>query len=136
MAIVKNPFVWTEIYVEDLARAQKFYETVLDIQMQAVPMPEGMDIVEGSDNYVELVFFPINMDAAGISGALVKSAMFKPGVGGTLIYFACEDCATEISRVTSAGGKVLSEKKSVGEYGYSGVCMDTEGNQIGFHSLK
>lgn len=136
MATVKNPFGWAEIYVEDIARAQKFYETVLDINMQATPMPEGMDAQEGSDEYFEMVFFPGDMDARGMSGSLVKSAMFKPGAGGTLVYFSCEDCAVEISRVAAAGGKVLSEKMSIGQYGFCGICLDTEGNQIGFHSMK
>lgn len=136
METVKNPIGWTEIYVEDMPRAQKFYETVLGIQMQATPMPEGMDAEEGSDEYFEMVFFPGNMDAFGISGSLVKSAMFKPGAGGTLLYFSCEDCALEISRVAEAGGKVLNEKISIGQYGYCGICMDTEGNPIGFHSMK
>ena len=29
MAQAKNPFTWVEIYVEDMSRAQKFYEAVL-----------------------------------------------------------------------------------------------------------
>jgi predicted enzyme related to lactoylglutathione lyase len=32
----KNPFTWLEIYVDDLARAQKFYEEVLEIEMIAM----------------------------------------------------------------------------------------------------
>jgi predicted enzyme related to lactoylglutathione lyase len=135
MEAVKNPFAWTEIYVEDMHRAQKFYETVLNIKMQQAAMPEGMDAEEGSDEYFEMVFFPANMELHGSGGALVKSAMFRPGGGGTMIYFACDDCAVEISRVADAGGSVLNEKMSLGEYGYCGICMDTEGNPIGFHSM-
>src|SRR5688500_2190000 len=107
---MRNPIVWTEIYVENIERAQKFYETVLNIQMQPADMPEGMDAEEGSDEYFEMVFFPADMDAPGSSGALVKSAMFKPGGGGTMIYFGCDDCAVEISKVAAAGGKVLNDK--------------------------
>lgn len=136
MATVRNPFGWTEIYVEDMARAQKFYETVLGLKMEAAPMPEGMDAEEGSDEYFEMIFFPGDMDAPGIGGSLVKSAMFKPGAGGTLNYFSCEDCAVEIARVTAAGGKVLNEKMSIGQYGFCGICNDTEGNVVGFHSMK
>jgi hypothetical protein len=136
METVKNPIGWTEIYVEDLARAQKFYEAVLAITMQAVPMPQEMDAEVGSDNYFEMVFFPGDMAGPGSSGALVKSPMFKPGAGGTLIYFSCDDCAVEISRVAVAGGKVISEKISIGEYGFCGICEDTEGNPIGLHSMK
>lgn len=72
METIQNPIGWTEIYVEDMARAQKFYETVLLIQMESVPMPEGMSAEEGSDDYFEMVFFPDNMEATGISGSLVK----------------------------------------------------------------
>lgn len=131
----RNPIGWTEIYVEDLPRAQKFYETVLELKMESAPMPEGMDAEVGSAEYFEMVFFPGEMDAPGISGAIVKSPMFKPGAGGTLNYFSCEDCAVEISRVAAAGGQVISEKMSIGQYGFCGVCLDTEGNQIGFHSM-
>jgi uncharacterized protein len=136
MSTVKNPFVWTEIYAEDLARAQKFYETVLNIQMQPAEVPAGMEAEEGSDEYFEMLFFPGNMDLHGSSGALVKSAMFKPGAGGTLNYFSCEDCAVEISRVEAAGGKVIQGKMSIGQYGFCGICTDSEGNRIGFHSMK
>ncbi len=38
----KNPFTWVEIYVEDMGRAQKFYETVLKIQMTPMPMSDDM----------------------------------------------------------------------------------------------
>lgn len=134
--VQRNLIGWTEIYVDDMARAQKFYETVLSITMEAAPMPEGMDAEEGSDGYFEMVFFPNEMDAPGIGGSLVKSTMFKPGTGGTLNYFSCEDCAVQIARVEAAGGKVLYGKMPIGQYGFCGICEDTEGNPIGFHSLK
>lgn len=136
MATQRNPIGWTEIYVEDMPRAQRFYETVLGVEMQAAALPEGMDAEEGSDEYFEMVFFPGEMDIPGIGGSLVKSSMFKPGAGGTLIYFECTDCAVEISKVAAAGGKVLYDKMAIGQYGYCGICEDTEGNPIGFHSMK
>jgi predicted enzyme related to lactoylglutathione lyase len=136
MATARNPFVWTEIYVNDLPRAQKFYETVLQITMEAAPMPEGMDIDESSDDYFEMVLFPSDMLGQGSSGSIVKSNMFKPGPGGTLVYFSCEDCAVEISRTEAAGGKVIAGKMPIGEHGFCGICEDTEGNTIGFHSMK
>ena len=86
------------------------------MKMEAAEMPKGMEAEDGSDDYFEMVFFPNDMDAPGIGGAIVKSSMFKPGAGGTLNYFSCEDCAVEISRVAEAGGKVLSEKMAIGQY--------------------
>jgi predicted enzyme related to lactoylglutathione lyase len=60
----------------------------------------------------------------------------KPGTGGTLVYFACEDCANEASRVVDAGGQVLQQKFQIGEHGFCSIVMDTEGNTIGLHSMK
>jgi len=126
---VKNPFTWVEIYVSDMERAQKFYETVFDIQMIAMPMIEGM-----SD--MQMVSFPWAEGERNISGALVRMTNVEPGPGGTLVYFACEDCAVEQSRVEAAGGKVFQSKMSIGEHGFCAIIMDTEGNTIGLHSMK
>ncbi len=125
----KNPFTWIEIYVEDMSRAQKFYEAVLQIEM--VPMQAPGDFGD-----LEMLSFPWVQDGANISGALCKTSDFKPGSGGTLVYFTSEDAAIEISRVEAAGGKVMQEKFSISEHGFVALAMDTEGNTIGFHSNK
>lgn len=125
----KNPFTWVEIYVADMKRAQQFYETILDIQMAELPMPEGM-------GEMQMLSFPWAEGERNISGALVKMENMNPGTGGTLVYFACENCATEESRVKKAGGKVLQPKMPIGEYGFCSLVMDTEGNTIGLHSMN
>jgi predicted enzyme related to lactoylglutathione lyase len=70
----------------------------------------------------------------GAGGALTTMEGMKPGGGGTLIYFACEDCAVEQARVEPAGGRVLQPKMKIGDYGFISICMDTEGNPIGLYS--
>lgn len=125
----KNPFTWLEIYVEDMSRAQKFYETVLEIKLTQLPMPDGM-------NELKMLSFPWAENEKNISGALVKTENMRPGAGGTLVYFTCEDCSEEESRVETAGGKVLRAKMSIGDYGFCSIVMDTEGNTIGLHSMK
>ncbi len=125
----KNPFTWVEIYVEDMSRAQQFYETVLDIQMVALPMPGGM-------GEMQMVSFPWADGERNISGALVKMQGMQPGTCGTLVYFACDDCSVEESRIEKAGGKVCQAKMSIGDYGFCSIVMDTEGNTIGLHSMK
>ncbi|MEJ2882313.1 VOC family protein [Pedobacter sp. GR22-6] len=132
----KNPFVWTEISVNDLARAKKFYETVLQVQLTPLPMPENMQVDADSPDYFEMIAFPSDMLGPGSSGTLVKSNMAAPGPGGTLVYFYSDDCAVELSRVEAAGGKVIAGKMSIGEHGFCGICQDSEGNHIGFHSMK
>lgn len=126
---VKNPFTWVEIYVENMNRAQKFYETIFKIQLSALPMPGGM-------NDMQMLSFPWSENERNISGALVKMQDMKPGTGGTLVYFACDDCSVEESRVESAGGKVLQPKVPIGDYGFCSIVLDTEGNTIGLHSMK
>ena len=125
----KNPFTWVEIYVEDMSRAQKFYETVLQIEMVPMEAP-------GESNDLEMLSFPWAVDGTNISGALCKTNQMKPGTGGTLVYFTCEDCALETSRVVDAGGQVLQQKFQIGEYGFCSIVMDTEGNSVGLHSMK
>ncbi|WP_114748705.1 VOC family protein [Pleomorphovibrio marinus] len=126
---MKNPFTWVEIYVDDMPRAQKFYEDVLKVNMVPMQTP-------GEFGDLEMLSFPWEEGGANISGALCKTSDFKPGGGGTLVYFTCDDCATELSRVEEAGGQVLQEKFSIGDHGFCGIATDTEGNTIGFHSDK
>lgn len=124
-----NPVTWFEIYVDDMARAKSFYETVLNITLSPLPAPEGT----GGG---EMLAFPYVHGAVNCSGALVKHEMGKPSAVGSLLYFASEDCTTEMNRVEAAGGKVLQPKFSIGEFGYIAIAADSEGNTIGFHSSK
>ena len=127
----RNPVGWFEIYVSDMARAQAFYESVLNIKMQPLANPEGMD---GS---FEMLMFPSDMEnqAPGSGGTLCRMEGFTPGAGGTLIYFSCEDCGVEASRVVAAGGQVFREKFSIAPYGFISLIIDTEGNMFGLHSM-
>lgn len=122
-----NVVTWFEIYVEDMARAKKFYEAVLGDELSDMQVP---DDVGG-----EMASFPFIEGAPNTSGALVKHETGKPSSSGTLVYFACLDCAVELSRVEAVGGQVLAPKFSIGDYGFCGIAMDTEGNSIGFHSM-
>ena len=128
-AQAKNPFTWLEIYVDDMSRAQKFYEEVLQISM--IPMQAPGDFGD-----LEMVSFPWVEGGPNISGALCKMSDMKPRSGGTLVYFASDDCAIETARIQAAGGQVIQEKMQLGEHGFCSIAMDTEGNTIGFHSMN
>jgi predicted enzyme related to lactoylglutathione lyase len=110
-----------------MPRAQKFYETVLQIEMVPMQAP-------GEFGDLEMLSFPWAQNESNISGALCKTSEFKPGAGGTLVYFTCDDCAVETARVEKAGGTVLQDKMPLGEHGFCSIAIDTEGNTIGFHS--
>lgn len=122
---MRNPVGWFEIYVDDMGRARKFYETVFETKL---------DKLEGPD--VEMYSFAMEAEAPGSSGSLVKMEGFPVGKNSVLVYFTCEDCATEESRVEAAGGRIERPKMSIGEYGFISLVYDTEGNMIGLHSMK
>ncbi len=122
-----NAVGWFDIYVADLDRAVGFYETVFGRKLEAMGDPTGES---------QMMSFPGNMSAYGAAGALTKSPHAGPGVGGTIVYFSVEDCATEQSRVEAAGGQVIRPKFSIGEFGFVVLCQDTEGNMFGMNSLK
>jgi predicted enzyme related to lactoylglutathione lyase len=119
-----NPVRWFEIYVQDMDRAKAFYEAVLGTRLERL----------GGDP--EMWAFPQEMGAGGASGALVKAPGVPSGGNSTLVYFACDDVATEAARVAGAGGKLAREKMSIGQYGFIALAHDTEGNLFGMHSLK
>jgi len=126
-----NPVVWFEIYVQDMQRAKAFYEAVLDTKLERMPAPTP-------EMNLEMWAFPSDKATAqtsyGACGMLVKMEGLSSG-GGTVVYFGCKDCATEISRVEKTGGIVIKEKMSIGEHGFIALARDTEGNIIGFHSM-
>lgn len=129
---MNNPVNWFEIYVQDMDRARKFYETVLQLKLEDMQAPSDM----GSSDEFMMVAFPMDTEKPNAGGALVKAMGVDSGGSGTMVYFACEDCATEQGRVEAAGGKVIKPKFSIGNYGAIAICMDTEGNCFGLHSMS
>ncbi len=122
---MNNPVGWFEIYVDDMARARAFYETVFGVALAELASP-GM----------EMWAFPMLPERSGASGALVRMPGFSPGGNGILVYFSCADCAVEAAKAAEAGGKVRKEKMSIGQYGFIALVIDTEGNMIGLHSMQ
>jgi uncharacterized protein len=129
---MKNPVNWFEIYVQDMQRAKTFYESVLNVKLDKLEVPSDIEDV----NSFQMTAFPWVDNQPNASGALVKAEGMEPGGNSVMIYFTCDDCITEQNRVEKAGGKVLKEKFSIGEYGFCSICMDTEGNTIGLHSMN
>jgi uncharacterized protein len=122
-----NAVGWFDIYVDNIDRATKFYETVLQQKLKDLSDPTGE---------TKMRAFEGDMTAYGASGALVHAKHAKPGAGGTAVYFSVADCAVEEARVVPAGGKVLRPKFSIGEFGWVTMCLDSEGNVFGLSSMK
>lgn len=122
----KNPVGWFEIYVQDMNRAKKFYQTVLGTEL--TKLTEEKDF--------EMWAFPMEMNSMGAGGSLVRMKGFGSEGNSVIVYFRSEDCSIEEKRVVAAGGKIQKPKMSIGEYGFITLAFDTEGNIFGLHSLK
>ncbi len=123
-----NAISWFEIPATDLNRAQKFYETIFDMQMAPLDLPN-----------IKMRMFPITDMQNGVGGALCDSGGFhKPSAtDGPLIYLnANPDVQIVLDKVELAGGKIIVPKTEISpEYGFMAVIIDTEGNRIAFHSV-
>ncbi|QKT03518.1 VOC family protein [Ectothiorhodospiraceae bacterium 2226] len=122
-----NPVIWFEIYVDDMARAKTFYQHMLGVELEKLDSP---------DADMEMWAFPMQENGTGAAGALSKMDGVRPGGGGTLIYFSCEDCAVEARRAAEHGGRIVQDKFAIGPYGHIAIVNDTEGNIIGLHSMQ
>lgn len=123
----RNPIGWFDLYVSDLDRATAFYEQVFQVVLERIDDPTGE---------TAMMSFPSDMTTYGASGALVRSNRASPGAGGTMVYFAVDDCAVEESRIAAAGGTVIRSKFSIGEFGWVTLGLDSEGNPFGLNSRR
>ncbi len=123
MADSINPVHWFEISVNDMDRARKFYECALGLQL-------GLNRVEST----LMAWFPTTEGGAGCSGALLKSEGRTPSHDGTMIYFPVPDIEAVLARVEANGGRTLTPKTDIGEYGFYATFEDSEGNRVGLHS--
>lgn len=122
---MNNVVVWFDIPVKDLKRAMAFYSKVLGIKMEP-PMEMGPD---------KMAFFPY--ERGEVSGMLIESKDHTPSTKGTLVYLnGGEDLSVPLKRINAAGGKVVKDKMSIGQYGFMATFEDTEGNLVALHSPK
>ena len=122
---MKNAINWFEIPAKDFERAKTFYENVLDATFETMAM---------KDMGVTMAFFPADWEK-GIGGGIAHGPGYEPTDNGSLIYLnGGDDLSTPLSRVESAGGKVIIPKTSIGEHGFMAQFIDSEGNKVAFHS--
>jgi predicted enzyme related to lactoylglutathione lyase len=124
----KNAISWFEIPSTDLDRAAKFYENIFDITLIPMDTPN-----------IKMRMFPIEDMMTGIGGAIVNSGEFHipSETDGPLIYLnANPDVQHVLDKIEAAGGKIIVPKTQIGEYGFMGAFIDTEGNRIALHSIS
>ena len=120
-----NPIDWFEIPVRDVARAQKFYETLLATPMRREAIgPQTLVVFDSAET--------------GVGGCLLAGPTVPPpSESGTLVYLrAAPTLDAVLARLESAGGKLLTPKVQLpGNMGCFAHVADTEGNRVGRHAL-
>jgi len=117
---------WFEIPVTDFARAKKFYETIFGTEIQTM---EAMGMT--------MAFFPADFNNGEIGGGIVKADGYEPSQTGSLVYLnGGEDLNHMLSKVETAGGKIILPKTAIGQNGFMAHFIDTEGNKVAFHSMQ
>ena len=123
----KNAVSWFEIPASDIDRAQKFYETIFEIEMVPLELPQ-----------LKMRMFPLE-DMMGVGGAICHAPGFyeSSATAGPLIYLnANPDVQIVLNRIETAGGKIIVPKTEISpEYGHMAVFTDTEGNRVALHSI-
>jgi uncharacterized protein len=126
MEMTVNAVSWFEIPVTDFARAKKFYSAIFDFDMPEMPMGP-----------VRMGFLP-HEQGTGVGGAIVIGADRAPSASGSLVYLAGgRDLSAVLARVPAAGGTVVTPKTMIApDMGFYAVFSDSEGNEVGLHSME
>jgi uncharacterized protein len=120
-----NAINWFEIPALDLERAFTFYTAVLNGNVRKGTFGNG-----------ELILFnvPFNTGEA-VGGSIVVRDDLKPTTDGGVMYLnAFGKLSEAVSKVESAGGKIIIPFMDLGKFGFSAIIIDSEGNKVGLLS--
>lgn len=120
---MSNAINWFELPSNDFQRAVKFYSEILGEELQPMDNPQ-----------MKMAFFPTKDN--GVGGCVTHGNGNKPQTEGALVYLnGGDDLSVSLGRVEAAGGQVVMPKTNIGENGFIGMFMDTEGNRVALHSM-
>jgi len=116
---------WFEIFVGDIDRAVRFYQTML-----------GVELRRATEEGRPMAIFASAVEN-GVGGALVQDARREPTERGVMVYLdANGKLDASLARVERAGGRVVQPKTDIGPPGFIALVRDTEGNLVGLHSER
>lgn len=116
---MKNLVSWVEIPATDFYRAVKFYNSVLEIELQVVDC--GLE---------KMACFPTG------EGAISFAPGFNPSKDGVLVSLNTgDDLENTMKRIEKKGGTIVQPKTKieVEGRGYFALFIDSEGNKVGLY---
>lgn len=120
---MSHSFVWVDIPVTDLARAQRFYSGVFgrDVSLQSGPGFQFCLLPHGGNDVAGCLYVPDGDNAPSRAGPLVYL-----NVDGRM------DAA--VQAVVVLGGQVLQAPHPIGPHGTRALVLDSEGNRLALHT--
>jgi hypothetical protein len=114
-------FVWHDLVTDDVAASQKFYGALLGWEFETTTRSGRPSVIARSGGRP--------------AGGIVQRKESRTGPATWLAYLSVADLDEALTRVTSAGGKVVVPPTVVGEYGRVAVVLDPEGAPLGLIGL-
>jgi predicted enzyme related to lactoylglutathione lyase len=124
---MKNPITHFEIPADNVERAKKFYEKIFDWKIEKYEKDGDYWSVQttevGDDEWTP-------KEPGAINGGLVKRD--KPHEP-FLNYITVDSIEKTCKSIEKNGGKILTPKTEMGEWGWWATFEDTEGNIVGLY---
>ncbi|WZL80630.1 VOC family protein [Vallitaleaceae bacterium 9-2] len=114
-----------EIPALDLSRAIDFYQSILDIKIEKIDIPQ-----------MQMGLFPTQEQMS--FGVIMQGEGYIPSSNGVTIYLdGGDDLQIILDKIEKKDGKILTPKTlHADESGYFAIFIDSEGNRLGLHSPK
>ncbi|MBI3412695.1 MAG: VOC family protein [Candidatus Aenigmarchaeota archaeon] len=118
-----------EIPVDDIKRAEKFYNSTFGRGTNSVP---GMGYTLVTTVETDEKMMP--KEPGAINGGMMKRT---DKIKSPVVTIGVSDVDEALENVKNNGGSILMEKTKIGDMGYSAYFKDTEGNIVGlWQNLK
>ncbi len=120
-----NRVLWFEIPVNDLDRATRFYETMLQTKLKR-------------EQFGRAPIAIFTYDPPFVGGCLVQDGGLQPSDRGSMVYVnANPSLDAALERAKENGGQVVTPRTALPPgMGFFASIRDTEGNIVGLHALS
>ncbi|WP_027420576.1 VOC family protein [Crocinitomix catalasitica] len=112
-----------EIPATDISRAIKFYQSILNINIEQMEMPD-----------MKMGIFPYEDQV--VTGVIMQAEGYQPTADGVTVYLnGGDDLQSILDKVEASGGQIILPKTAhADESGFFALFLDTEGNKLGLNS--
>jgi uncharacterized protein len=119
-----NPFVFVELYSNDVDKSKKFYTSLLDWKTDDLPNPAAPG---GKYTMISV--------GEGVGGGMLKNPMPNGG-SHWMPYAHVQDVGAALKKAEGLGAKTMVPKTEVMGMGWLAIITDPQGAMFGFWQSK